>query len=116
MYTLTLDDNRMTRILECAKRNEGASRRMLYKWSRNVDDQTGFWYGQLTSTGVTSWLQLRGIKPRVKSTNLLVDYRLIEITLDKSVIHSAQKWANNLTDPWIRRVDSPLMEYLPTLG
>lgn len=116
IYSLTLDDSRLTRTLECAKRNEGAARRLLYKWSRNVDDRTGFWYGQLTSTGVTSWLQLRGVKPRVKSTNLLADHRIIEVALDKSIIYSSQKWLNDFTDPWVRRVEQPLMDYLPTLG
>lgn len=113
MYSLTGDSTRLTRVLECAKRNEGAARRMLYKWSRNVDAQTGFWYGQLTS--VTSWLQHRSRRPRDKSTNLLADFRIIEISLDNSECHKNQMWLNDLTDFSIRRVTESRMEYLPKL-
>jgi len=110
LYTLTLDTGRLTRTLECAKRNEAACRRLVYQWSRIVDAQTRFWYGQLTS--VTLWLQRRAYKARDKSTNLLEDYRIIEVALDKSIYHSAQIWINNWADFWVRRVNEPLDGYI----
>lgn len=114
LYTLTMDSNRLTRVIECAKRNEDACRRMVYHWSRKVDAPIGFWYGQLCSTGTGSWLQHRALRARDKSTNLLAHYRLIEV-FDKSGINAGQKFLNNLTDPWIRRLDNyletPLLKF-----
>jgi hypothetical protein len=103
LYTLTLDDRLLVRTIECAKRNEGAARKLLYYRSREVDAITRFWYGQLTS--VTSWLQLRSQRPRAKSTNLLSDYRIIEVNLDNSINRKAQVWLSQYTDFWVRDGD-----------
>lgn len=106
MYALTFDSGRLCRILECAKRNEFSARKMLYKWSRNVDAPIRFWYGQLCSLGTGSWLQHRGQRPRDKSTNFMSDFRMIEVNLDDSKIRENCMWLNSLTDPWIRKVSS----------